>query len=477
MNYKGMQVKDFIENVSSGNIELDDYYAKFLENAESINKKNNYFVTIEKDKAFFELKSLKSKNAIKKSRLAGIPVSVKDCICTKGIQTTAGSRILKGYIPPFDAMAIEKTKKEAGIVFGKTVQDEFGFGTFSTNSAYGIPKNPHDKERSCGGSSGGCGGMTSATEMPHISIGESTGGSISCPASFCGCVGITPTYGLVSRWGLIDYANSLDKIGPMSKTVYDAALMLSIIAGHDAKDATSIKSDAVDYTKQVGKDIKGLNIGIPKEYFKGINPDVEKIVRSAIGKLEDLGAKTKQVSLPTTDYVLPAYYIIACSESSTNLARYCGMRYGAEDEIDSDFNSYFSKIRGRYFGDEAKRRILLGTYTRMAGYRDQYYLKAMKARTLIINDFKKIFKSFDAIVAPTMPIIAPRFNEIRKLSPIQTYAMDILTVGPNLAGIPMISIPCGNVKGMPVGLHIMSDHLKEGTIIKIAGALESAMKK
>jgi aspartyl-tRNA(Asn)/glutamyl-tRNA(Gln) amidotransferase subunit A len=413
----------------------------------------------------------------KKGKLSGIAVSVKDNICTEGMQSTAGSRILEGYVPPFDATVVERAKQAGAIIIGKTAQDEFGFGTFSTNCAYDIPKNPHDKERSCGGSSGGAACLTAAAEFRHIAIAESTGGSISCPSAFCGVVGLTPTYGLVSRWGLIDYANSLDKIGPIAKSTKDAALMLSIIAGHDSRDSTSLKVKPQDYTKYLETSVKGMKIGLPKEYFgEGVNETVAEKVHAAIKKLEGMGCKVEEVSLPHTQYALPSYYIIAMAESSTNLAKFCGMRYGLHAALKGNYDEYFSTVRTTGFGEEAKRRIILGTYARMAGYRDAYYLKALKVRTKVIQDFKKVFKSVDMLCAPTMPVIAPKFSEIEKLTPIENYMMDILTVAPNLAGIPMISVPCGDVKGMPVGLHIMGDHLQEGKIIQVADAFEKVKK-
>ncbi len=411
----------------------------------------------------------------KKGLLSKIAVSVKDNICVEGVQSAAGSRILESYEPPFDATAVERAKAAGGIIIGKTNQDEFGFGTFSVNSGFAVPKNPHDPSRSCGGSSGGAAGLTAALpgEFRHIAIAESTGGSISCPASFCGVVGLTPTYGLVSRYGLIDYANSLDKIGPIAKNVNDAALVLSVIAGHDDRDSTSLNGGKKEYTAFAGKSIKGLKIGVPKEYFgSGVDESVADEVWKGIKKLESEGASCKEISLPMTKASLPVYYIIACAEASTNLAKFCGMRYGAAENPEKEMNEYFSEVRTKYLGDEAKRRILLGTYARMAGYRDQYYLKAMKARTLVINEFKAAFKKFDALAAPAMPVVAPKFSEIDKMSPVEQYMMDILTVAPNLAGIPMLSMPCGKAHGMPVGIHIMGGHLQEGKIITIASKLE-----
>ncbi len=436
-----------------------------LEKSKGIQKNYSPFITIS-DK-------LESKV---KGRLAGIAISVKDNICTAGMQTTAGSKILEGYIPPFNATCVEKVLKEGGFILGKTAMDEFGFGTFSVNCAYGIPKNPLDIDRSCGGSSGGAGCLTLAADFPHIAIAESTGGSISCPAAFTGTVGLTPTYGRVSRWGLIDYANSLDKIGCIGKTVKDVALLLSVISGHDDYDSIVLDLPEEDFTKYLKTDVKGMKIGVPKEYFENVDEKIAKIVWNAIKKLEDLGATYKEVSLPHTKYSLPAYYIIAMAESSTNLAKFCGMRYGLHLPLQGNFDEYFSTVREMGFGEEAKRRIILGTFARMAGFRDAYYLKALKVRTKVIEDFKRAFKKFDVLATPTMPVVAPRFDEIEKLEPIEVYMMDILTVAPNLAGIPMISVPCGNVNKLPVGLHLMADHLQEKKIIQAAYAFEQVKK-
>lgn len=463
MKLRKISVKQFLQDVKAGNIDLNDFFSKVVEKNEEIQEKYNAFITF--------LEKLEAPRA--KGNLYGLPLSVKDNICTKNIQTTAGSKILEQYIPPFDATAVERTKDEGVVIIGKTVMDEFGFGTFSANSAYGIPKNPLDTDRTCGGSSGGASCLTLAADFPHVALAESTGGSISCPAAFTGTVGLTPTYGLVSRWGLVDYANSLDKIGCLGKTIYDVALLLSVIAGNDAKDSTSLNIQKQDYTKYLGKSIKGMKIGVPKEYFEGMDEKITNVIWNAIKKLEDEGATYKEVSLPHTQYSLPSYYIIAVSEASTNLAKYAGMRYGLHQALQGNFDEYFSAVRSNGFGEEAKRRIILGTFARMAGYRDAYYLKALKVRTKVIEDFKKAFKKFDVLIAPTMPVVAPRFDEIEKLSPIESYMMDILTVAPNLAGIPMISVPAGEVNGLPVGLHLMGDHLQEKKILQVASAFEN----
>jgi len=438
-------------------------YKNIVEKAKSIQKEYSPFIMIND----------KPKTESRSGKLVGVAISVKDNICTKGMMSTAGSKVLDGYIPPFDATVVERCKKQGAFIIGKTAQDEFGFGTFSINCSYAVPKNPFDLERSCGGSSGGAACLSAVADFPHIAIAESTGGSISCPAAFTGTVGLTPTYGRVSRWGLIDYANSLDKIGPIGKNVKDIALLLSIISGYDPFDSTSLKIPDENFTKYLKKDVKGVTIGVPKEYFgKGVDERISELIWKGIKKLENLGAKYEEVSLPHTKYALPSYYIIAMAEASTNLAKFCGMRYGLHKTLKGNFDEYFSDVRKEGFGEEAKRRIILGTYARMAGFRDAYYLKALKVRTKVIEDFKRVFKKFDVLITPTMPILPPRFDDIKKLEPIQIYMMDMLTVAPNLAGIPMISVPCGFIDDLPVGMHIMADHLQEKNIIQTAYAFE-----
>ena len=400
-----------------------------------------------------------------------MPVSVKDALCTKGILTTGGSRMLEDYIPPFDATVIKRIKSEGGVIIGKTCMDEFGMGGFSTNCAFKIPRNPNDIKRVTGGSSGGAAAVTKALDTCHIAIAESTGGSISCPASFCGVHGLTPTYGRVSRYGLLDYASSMDKIGVMSKEIEDIPLMLGIIAGFDEHDQTTRVEEVPDYLRH--DSVEGLKIGVIKEYLgEGVNEDVSNLVWKAVKVLESKGMRVSEISLPMSAYALPAYYIIAMSEVSTNLAKLCGMRYGLELPISKGegFNEYYSRVRALGFGPEAKRRIILGTFARMSGYRNQYYLQAMKVRTLVINDFKRAFKNVDILAAPTMPVIAPRFDEINNLTPLENYKMDILTVSPNLAGVPMLSTPCGEVNKLPVGLHLIADHLQEKKLIDVGVA-------
>lgn len=465
MDYSGLGVKDFLKGVKNREINLDEFYSRLFPKLRKLQKEYNFFVTLAREKG------LDKKG---KGRLKGLPVSVKDNICTEGLQTTAGSRILEGYRPPFDAAVIESVRRDGGIVIGKTQMDEFGFGTFSVNSGFGVPKNPLDPRRSCGGSSGGAAGLTQALDLPHIALAESTGGSISCPASFCGVVGLTPTYGIVSRWGLIDYANSLDKIGLIAKKVEDAALLLERIQGFDSRDFTSLKTLKRGYSRLEG--VKGMKIGVPKEYLRGVDPKIRKHVWDAVHFLEGEGARYKEVSLPKTKFALASYYIIATAEASTNLARYCGMRYGSVTRLKGNFNQYFSKTRSKFFGEEAKRRVILGTFVRMAGFRSQYYQKAFKVRSLIIRDFENVFRgrgACDVLMVPTMPIVAPKFKEIERMKPAKHYQMDALTVGPNLAGIPQLTVPFGKSEGMPVGVHILGDHLQERKILRVGKVLEA----
>lgn len=468
-----MKTSEYISQVQNGKVNIVSETEMVLKEAEHEHAK--YF-PIPKISHALATSCAKEK---KKGKLSGVFVSVKDCLCVKDVESTAGCRILEEYVPVFDATVVSRVKEEGGIIIGKTCQDEFGFGSFSVNVGKGVkvPLNPHDVSRVCGGSSGGSAGLVAALagKAKHMSIAESTGGSIVCPASFCGVVGLCPSYGLVSRYGLMDYANSLDKIGPIAENVSDAALLLEVIAGYDAHDSTSLQRKAEPYTTFVGKDIKGMRIAVMKEGFgKGIHPEVSKKVKDCIELLKKKGAVVEEVSVPfSTKYALSTYYIIATSEASTNLAKYCGLRYGKmEKNMNRGFNEYFTAVRSEHFNDETKRRIILGTFTRMAGTRDAYYIRAMKVRTKIIEEYKQLFKKFDVMVCPTMPVIAPRFEEIKKLTPLENYMMDILTVGPNLAGLPHLTVPCGKVEGMPVGIMFIGDHLSEGKIIQVGSAVE-----
>jgi aspartyl-tRNA(Asn)/glutamyl-tRNA(Gln) amidotransferase subunit A len=468
-----MNTAEFIRQVQHKELDIEEHTLKVIEELKKINKDYHYFNVISEELAHSQAKHLKNNP---KGRLAGLPVSVKDCICVKDVETRAGSKILNGYKPVFHATAVEKALNEGAIIIGKTAQDEFGFGGFSTNVGIGfeIPKNPFDTERACGGSSGGSAGITQKASFPHISLSESTGGSIVDPASFCGVFGLCPTYGLVSRYGLLDYANSLDKIGIMGRSTADIAVMLSIIAGHDTKDSTSLAEKVPDYSTNLKKDIKGMKFGVIKESLtEEVNPSIVDAVWKSVKQLESNGASYEEISLPLSmKYGIPAYYLIATSEASTNLAKYGGMRYGASQKLEGSFNDYFTKVRSENFGKEAKRRIMLGTFARMAGFRDAYYIKAMKVRTLIIEEYKKAYKKYDALISPTMPIVAPKFTEIEKLTPLQNYMMDIMTVAPNLAGLPHLNIPVGFHKSLPIGMLVTGDHLKEGALLQVGKEFE-----
>lgn len=408
--------------------------------------------------------------------LSGIPFVVKDSICVEGETTSAGSRIIENYRPVFSSTVAERLRDAGAEFHGKTQMDEFGFGTFCTNCAFETPKNPHDPERVVGGSSGGAGAVVAAVEEPVISIGESTGGSISNPAAYNGVVGITPTYGRVSRYGLISYANSLDKIGVLTQTVWGAAKGLEVIAGEDSRDQTTADEPVPAHSQNL-EERENLKIGVPKQYteLEGMQEGVRENFEKSLETLREI-AEVEEVDMPllSADYALPSYYVIAMAEASTNLAKFSGMRYGAEkDPEDFDgYDNYFSAVRSENFGEEAKRRILLGTYTRMAGYRDDYYIKAAKVRRKIIEQFKEAFEEYDVLVSPTMPNIAPRIEDAESMSPAEMYAMDTLTVGPNLAGVPMISVPNGKSDGMPTGLHIIGDHFAEQTVLDAAYTFE-----
>ncbi len=398
--------------------------------------------------------------------------SAKDNLTSADMETCSGSKILVGYRPPFDAESIAKMRAAGGKLIGKCNMDEFGFGTFSTNSGLEIPRNPYDLERACGGSSGGS-ACAAAVFEGHVSLGVSTGGSICCPASFCGVYGIAPTYGRVSRYGLIDYGNSLDKIGVISADAKDLRKYTHVIAGKDPKDPTSCAQPEL---KDTGKKLK--SVAIPKEGVEGLSKDVEKAFFEAVEKLKGMGVDVESVDMPSLKYAMPAYYVLATSEASTNLARYVGMRYGQQEGDHSlKFDDYFSSFRSKYFGDEAKRRILLGTYTRMAGFRDRYYAKALKVRQVVINDYKRVFETHDAVLAPTMPFSAPRFDEISNMSALDSYKADYLTVPANIAGTPHMSVPCGyDGNGMPIGMQFVADHWDEEVLFYAAEEWEKGFE-
>ncbi|MFA5350343.1 MAG: Asp-tRNA(Asn)/Glu-tRNA(Gln) amidotransferase subunit GatA [Candidatus Omnitrophota bacterium] len=402
----------------------------------------------------------------------GLPVTVKDNICTEGLNTECCSKILTNFRPPYDATVINKLKAAGSSIFPfKANMDEFAFGSSTENSYFGTTHNPWNLECVPGGSSGGSAAAVAGDEAIWA-LGSDTGGSIRQPASFCGVVGLKPTYGRVSRFGLIAFASSLDQIGPITKDVEDAAILTRIISGYDPNDSTSANKDIPDYTDSLGKDIRGLKIGIPREYFiEGMDAQVKSVIEEAINKLKSLGAVANQVTLPHTQYAVPVYYIIATAEASSNLARFDGVQYGYRAKSDSLIDMY-KKTRAEGFGEEAKRRIILGTFALSHGYYDAYYLRALKVRTLIKNDFDAVFKDFDCIITPTSPTPAFKIGE-RTQDPLKMYLSDIYTISVNLAGIPAISLPCGFTKnGLPVGLQIMAKPFNEEMLFKIAHAFE-----
>lgn len=452
----------------------EECVTSIFERIYEVEDKVHAYVTLVEKEALEKAREIDQKALRGKSlgRLAGVPIAVKDTICTKGIRTTCSSHMLKSFIPPYDATVIEKIKMEDAVIVGKTNMDEFAMGSSTETSYFGPTHNPWDLSRVPGGSSGGSGAAIAADEAT-LAFGSDTGGSIRCPASYCSTVGIKPTYGLVSRFGLIAYANSLEQIGPMAKNVYDCALFLSVISGYDSKDSTSARIPLKDYTSFLKNNVEGFKIGVPKEFFgEGTSKAVRKLVWKAIHKLEELGASCEETSLPSLEYALPTYYIIAMSEASSNLARYDGLRYGYRiDHDDADWSTVYSRNRRIGFGAEVRRRVILGTYALSAGYYNRYYLKAIKIRTLIRQDFEAAFQKFDVMVGPTMPIPPFRIGE-KIRDPLALYMCDIDTVPVNLAGLPAISIPCGFAEGLPMGMQIMAPPFREDVILQVAYTFE-----
>ena len=405
--------------------------------------------------------------------LTGIPMQIKDVMCTECVPTTCASRMLENFLPVYNATAVEKLIGQGAVMLGKGNMDEFAMGSSCENSAYHLTRNPWDLERVPGGSSGGAAASVAAGEA-IFSLGSDTGGSVRQPASLCGVVGLKPTYGLVSRYGLIAFASSLDQIGPVGRSVKDCALALNAIAGHDPKDATSVARELEDYTVSLGQDIKGLRLGVPEEYFvKGMEPGTRKAVDDALATLEGLGASIRPVSLPTTRYALACYYIIAPSECSANLARYDGVKYGYSYQDTNDMWEALEKTREYGFGPEVTRRVMLGTYALSAGYYDAYYYKAQQARTLIRNDFDRVFQEVDALVTPTSPVTAFKIGE-KTDDPVQMYLIDVCTLPVNIAGLPGLSVPCGFSNGLPVGMQLIGPHFSESMLLRTAHAYEVA---
>ncbi|HHY46108.1 MAG TPA: Asp-tRNA(Asn)/Glu-tRNA(Gln) amidotransferase subunit GatA [Firmicutes bacterium] len=406
--------------------------------------------------------------------LDGIPIALKDNLSTRGIKTTCASRILENYIPPYSATVVERLMSQGVVMLGKANMDEFAMGSSTENSGFFTTRNPWDLDRVPGGSSGGSAAAVSAGEAV-LALGSDTGGSIRQPASFCGVVGLKPTYGCVSRYGLVAFASSLDQIGPITRDVTDCAILMNAIAGYDPRDSTSVNREYPDYTQYLIPDIKGLKIGVPKEYFgEGLAPDVREAIEQAMNRLQDMGAILVDVSLPHSEYALATYYLVATAEASSNLARYDGVRYGLRAKGAPDSVTMAKRTRKEGFGAEVKRRIMLGTYALSSGYYDAYYLKALKVRTLLIQDFERAFEACDVVLSPTSPTVAFRIGEKTK-DPLSMYLSDIYTITANLAALPGISFPCGfGQDGLPVGLQLLGKHFDEPTLIRAAYAFETA---
>ena len=427
-------------------------------------------LTFEPDDRYNAFLAVCKKAPYGRGKLSGIAVAVKDNISTRGIETTCGSKILKGYIPPYDAHAVELLRHAGAAIVGKTNMDEFGMGTTTENSAFGPTLNPCDTGHVPGGSSGGSAAAV-AGNMVTMALGTDTGGSVRCPAAFCGIVGLKPTYGRVSRYGVIAYANSLEQIGPMGRTVKDVSTLMQVIAGKDRHDSTTYDRP---YTHTPVADVKGLKIGLPREYFgEGVDPGVAGVVKTAIGRLEELGATTVPCSIPSMKFALAAYYVTCTCEASSNLARFDGVRYGPGADSKKSWHEAYKEVRRAGFGTEVRRRIMLGTFALSSGYYGKYYAKAQVARENVKADFARIFSEVDLIAGPTMPTIAFRLKE--KSDPLSMYLSDILTVPANLAGIPAISVPCGKVDNMPVGLQIMGRPFEDERVIDAAYTYEQAV--
>ena len=475
MSLHPLTIHQLREKLRRGDVSAREATQSLLDRIQSVDSKLKAYLWLNAQDALAQADAVDRSGVAKNGKLlGGIPIAIKDVINVEGQPCTCASKILKGHTSVYDAFVVQRLREAGAILLGRTNMDEFAMGSSTENSSWGITHNPWDLERIPGGSSGGSAAAVAADEA-FAALGSDTGGSIRQPASLCGCVGFKPTYGRVSRYGLVAFASSLDQIGPFTKTVADGALMLRVLAGHDSHDSTSVPRPVPDYTKMLGEGVKGLRIGLPKEYFiDGMNREVEAAVRVAIKKLQELGAEIVEISLPHTDYAVAVYYLIATAEASANLARFDGVRYGTrvagEDVIDM-----YGKTRGAGFGPEVKRRIILGTYALSAGYYDAYYVRAQKVRTLIRQDFEKAFEQCDAIVTPTTPEAAFRIGE-KTDDPLRMYLCDIFTISVNLAGICGVSLPCGftNNPRLPIGLQFLGKPFGEETVLRVAHAYEQA---
>jgi aspartyl-tRNA(Asn)/glutamyl-tRNA(Gln) amidotransferase subunit A len=476
MNIPSLTISQVREGLQTRQFSASELTAEVLRFAGQENPKTNALLLLSPERALAAAKRVDAQIAAGETPgpLAGVPIAIKDVIVTKGVRTTCGSKLLANYIPPYDATAVIRIEQAGGVIVGKANCDEFAMGSSNENSAFGPVRNPVDLERVPGGSSGGSAASV-AQGTSVVSLGSDTGGSVRQPASFCGVVGVTPTYGRVSRYGLTAFASSLDHIGPFARNVRDAAALLGVIAGRDEMDATSAHAPVPDYTALLDGNVRGMKIGLPREYFKDLASETGDAIARSVEVLKRLGCEVREVSLPTTDYAIACYYIIATAEASSNLARYDGVRYTMRSQKSESLSEMYRNTRGEGFGAECKRRIMLGTYVLSAGYYEAYYLKAQKVRSLITRDFSEAFKAVDAIVTPVSPFPAFKLGE-KLADPMEMYLSDIYTITGSLAGIPCMSVPCGTTAtGLPIGMQILTKHFDEPGMFRLAGAFEWAV--
>ena len=469
-----LTVHELKEKLAKNEITAEDITKSYIKRIEDKEPDVKAFVNTTLEDALKTAQEVdKKKQAGKEvSELAGIPIGIKDNICTKGVKTTCSSKMLENFVSPYDATVMEKINNEELVMLGKLNMDEFAMGASTEYSYFKKTSNPWDLNKVPGGSSGGSAAAVAADLVPWA-LGSDTGGSVRQPAAFCGVVGLKPTYGLVSRYGLVAFASSLDQIGPITKDVEDNAILLNLIAGHDKKDSTSANIEKKDYTKALINDVKGLRIGIPKEYFgEGINPEVKEAVMAVAKKYEEMGAIVEECSISVTDYALATYYILACAEASSNLGRFDGIRYGYRTENFNNLRDLYRNSRSEGFGPEVKRRIILGTYVLSSGYYDAYYKKALKVRTVVKKAFKELFEKYDVLLTPTSPTVAFDIGT-RSNNPLEMYLADICTVSINIGGVPAMSVPCGvDSKGMPIGFQLIGNHFDEETLFRAAYTYE-----
>ena len=475
MKVHDLTIHELRHELRRGDLTSTQLTQALFDRIEDTDGKIGSYLTVCRDRGMAEARAADERlaNGDASSPLLGIPLALKDVLLTEGVPTTCASRILQGFTPPFDATAVRRLREAGAVLLGKTNMDEFAMGSSTENSGFSLTRNPWDPDRVPGGSSGGSAAAVAASQC-IAALGTDTGGSIRQPAAFCGVVGLKPTYGRVSRFGVVAYASSLDQVGPITRDVSDCALVLQAIAGHDPADSTSVDAPVPDYPSELSRGASGLRVGVPGEYFAaGIQPEVEQAVRQGVREIEKAGAAVVEVSLPRTGYAVAAYYVIATAEASSNLARYDGMRYGPRAQAE-DLTSTYTKSRSQGFGPEVKRRILLGAYVLSAGYYDAYYLKAQKARTLVRQDFESALRQCDAIVAPTTPTTAFKIEEMTE-DPLRMYLSDIFTVPANLAGLPALSLPCGFDRiGLPIGMQIIGRPFDEATVLRLGHAFEQA---